>query len=146
VIKALLGGLQAKLLPIGIGVIVTLALSTFYLNWRLESVKDQRDAAKAELKQVRANEKVVTRYVEKIVEVPGRTVIRDRLASSGVCHVVEVPGAGDAAEASASDAVAGRGDGAGEADRAAESLRNAKLNQIQCEALLEVVRPQVRKK
>lgn len=142
---ALLAGAKARLLPILGGALALSVAACLLMHWRLGVASDQRDAAKAALKAMKANEKVITRYVDKIVEVPGPTVIRDRLVGR-VCHTVDVPSPGDPAQTAAPDTVAGRSGGAGESQRAAESLRNAALNQIQCQALLEVVTPQATKK
>lgn len=143
------GLLQGRLLPILAGVIVTLGAAVAFLNWRLHIAADERDVAQAALRAAKASEKEVTRYVERIVKVPGPTVIRDRLVHSGVCLIPPVvPGPGSAAATPAPDAVAGRNDGPGpdEAGRAAESLRNAALNQAQCQSLLNVIRPQTKQK
>jgi hypothetical protein len=130
------------LLEIGAGLLLVLGL--VLALWRLAVVSDELEDAKAQLKTGAANEKIVTKYVDRIVKVPGPAVIRDRIVR-GVCHTIELPGPGGADAAAPVDTVAGRGDRAGEAELAAESLRNAKLNQEQCGALLEVLRPQVRR-
>lgn len=127
------------LLEAAVGLALALACYVMYDRWQAAS--DRADKAEAALAVSATNEKVVTKYVEKIVSVPGPAVIRDRVVR-GLCVIPSVPGAGGAAEAAAPDAVDRQGDEAGDA---AESIRNAALNQAQCSALLEVVRPQAGK-
>lgn len=127
-----------KLLPWA--ALVVLGALSWGLWSRLDSVTGQLDQAKATIETEHANERIVTKYVDKIIQVPGPAVIRDRIVR-GVCSTIDLPSPGTADEAATADALARRDH---EADRASESLRNAALNQAQCGALLEVLRPQVR--
>ena len=106
---------------------------------RYQAASERADKAEAALTVRDTNDKIVTKYVDRIVQVPGPATVRDRIVR-GLCVIPSVPSAASPDAAPAPDTVAGRSD---EAGAAAESLRNAAMNQIQCSALLEVLRPQV---
>lgn len=124
---------------IAAGVLALALWGTWQYAGRL---KDQRDAAVAALETEMANEKVVTKYVDRIVKIPGPPVIRERLVS-GVCGDKDgVPGAGH------SDAAAGADAGNRQPDFAeglARDLAAAQRNRAKLEALQDVLKPQVDK-
>lgn len=130
--------MQRLLLETCVG--LALALACYILWDRYEAASDRADKAETALKTEKANEHAVTKFVDRVVQVPGPERIRERLVR-GVCHVIDLPSAGDPAARPAADALVVGGD---EAGAAAQSLRNAAINEEQLKALLEVVRPQVK--
>ena len=109
--------------------------------WGLYQRADERaDRAEASLKTEEANAKVVTKYVERIVKVPGPAIVRERLVGR-VCDADPVPGAGSP------DAPAGADSGDRRPDEAgglAADLTACQRNKMKLEALQEVLRPQVK--
>jgi nitrate/TMAO reductase-like tetraheme cytochrome c subunit len=119
--------------------LLAIAVAAGAVVWnRYQAASDRADKAEAALTVRDSNDKVVVKYVKQIVSVPGPSVVRDRIVR-GLCIIPDVPSPSGAAGTAAPDAVAGSGD---EARAAAESIRNAALNQLQCAALIEVVKPQ----
>lgn len=108
--------------------------------WKLYDAADERaDRAEQALKVEEANAKIVTKYVDRIVKVPGPTVVRERLVGR-VCHTIDVPGPGSADGAPGADPGDRRPDPAG--DLAAD-LPACQRNKMKLEALQEVLRPQL---
>lgn len=124
--------------------IMAIALAVSLLTcaglWKLYDAADDRaDRAEKALKVEAANAKIVTKYVEKIVQIPGPTVVRERLVGR-VCNTVDVPGAGRA------DAAVGADTGDRQPDAAgglAEDLGACQRNRLKLDALHEVLRPQL---
>lgn len=109
--------------------------------WKLYRAADARaDRAEKALEVEAANAKIVTKYVDRIVKVPGPAVVRERLVR-GLCEPAEgLPGAGRADAAAGGDA----GDRpADAASRLAADLPACRRNRMKLEALQEVLRPQL---
>jgi hypothetical protein len=117
-----------------------LLIAACALLWNLYRAADERaDRAEQALKVEAANAHIVTKYVEKIVKVPGPAVVRERLVGR-VCHIVDVPGPGRA------DAAPGENPGDRQPDPAGElaaDLGACRRNTMKLEALQEVLRPQL---
>lgn len=118
-----------------------LLIAACALLWNLYRAADERaDRAEQALKVEAANARIVTKYVEKIVKVPGPAVVRERLVSSGVCRVIGVQSPGRADDPAGEDAGGGGPDPAGEL---AADLGACRRNAMKLEALQEVLRPQL---
>ena len=106
---------------------------------RYEAVKARADAAEAALVMEKANAKIVEKFVDRIVKVPGPSVVRERLIA-GVCHTFNLPSPANPDGAAGTDPGNRQTDPARElaADLAASARNKAKL-----EALQAVLQPQV---
>lgn len=135
-------GLNFNLTTI-LAIALAAALAGCWFLWRLDRHDDHRaDVAEAALKVEAANEKIVTRYVREVVNVPGPTVVRERLVA-GVCHTLDlsrVPGADGAAGA---NPAAGLPDAPGEFSRQLSAeLAAVRRNQAKLDALQAELKPQ----
>lgn len=114
------------------------------LGWRYDSQHKELAAARARLEQVQNNGTTEVRYVEKIKEVPGPTVIRDRLVH-GLCEPAGVHGEPGADAAAGADAAHRLPD---ESERFAgelsKELASVARNQAQLDALHEELKSQVK--
>jgi hypothetical protein len=113
--------------------------------WKLYAAADERaDRAEATLKVEARNATIVTRYVDRIVKVPGPAVILERLVA-GVCHTLDVsrvPGLDVPAGADPADRLP---DGPGRfADQLSTELAAVQRNKLKLMALQEQLGPQVR--
>ena len=121
--------------------VCALLIAACALLWNLYRAADERaDRAEQALKVEASNAKIVTRYVDRIVKVPGPAVVRERLVASGVCLIPDVPGPGRADAAPGEDAGGGVPDAAG---ALAADLGACRRNTMKLEALQEVLRPQL---
>lgn len=123
------------------GIALAVSLLACAGAWKLYRAADARaDRAETALKVEAANAKIVTKYVDRIVKVPGPAVVRERLVGR-VCHEIpDVPGAADPDAAAGEDAGDRRVDAAG--DLAAD-LGACRRNTMKLEALQDVLRPQL---
>jgi hypothetical protein len=119
--------------------VAVLGLSCLGL-WNLYAAADERaDRAEKILEVEAANASIVTKYVDRIVKVPGPAVVRERLVGR-VCHTIDVPSPGRP------DAEAGADPGDRQPDEAgalAADLAACQRNKMKLEALQEVLRPQL---
>ena len=110
---------------------------------RYEAASARADKAEAQLATHANNDQVVTKYVEKIVSVPGPVVVRDRLVR-GLCVVPRVPGQPGADGNHAADALPGLPDGAGDFQRGlSDDLRTAAIAKHKLDAIQAELKPQL---
>jgi hypothetical protein len=120
-----------------------LAVACWFL-WRgWDTAADARDRAQDALQLEASNAKVVTQYVDRVVQVPGPAVVRDRIVR-GLCIIPSVPSAAGTDGTAGADPAYRLPDGAGKfAGRLSVELAAVKRNRLKAEALQDVLRPQV---
>lgn len=126
-------------LAAALAVAIACAVALFTL-WN--AADDRAERAEAALIAGDTNEKIVTKYVDRIVRVPGPAVIRDRLVR-GLCPAAGVPGAGRAHDAAGANPGAGPPDGAGNAGRLAADIGACQRNRLKLEALQAALQDQI---
>lgn len=125
------------------GALLLVCAACVILYQREAAAEKELARAEAALQNVARNGKTEVKYVEKIVSVPGRTVIRDRL-NAGMCQPAGVPGQPDAHGATSANSADRLPDSAGgfEEQLSAE-LRAVAINQAKLDAIHAELKPQV---
>lgn len=113
-------------------------LGGWFMYDRWQAATERADKAEAALVTQASNEKVVVKYVDKIVRIPGPAVVRDRIVR--MCDSASLPSAGSPNAAIGADPGTGSPDFA---RRLAADLVAAQRNRAKLDALQEVLRPQV---